>query len=72
MGQLECLEHVKGLGKFPHIKPLCISLDLDDFSCPVISIDALIQAKEAMGRPQDLENAKILRAIREHQEKQTC
>jgi hypothetical protein len=35
--------------------------------CRILSIDALIRAKEAMGRPRDVEAALPLRAIRERQ-----
>jgi len=68
LGQLDCLGELKGIGDFEAVMQRSIVQDLKDFQLRVISLDALIEAKEAMGRPRDLENAKILRAIRERQQ----
>jgi len=67
LGQLDCLGEVKGIGDFDEIMKSCVELEMETFQLKVISLDALIEAKEAMGRPRDLENVRILRAIRERQ-----
>lgn len=67
LGQLDCLGEVKGIGDFAACRSASVTLPVAEIQLPIISLDALIEAKEAMGRPRDLENAKILRAIRERQ-----
>lgn len=62
LGQLDCLGEVKGIGDFNAVMERSVELEMETFQLRVISIDALI---EAMGRPRDLENVKILRALRE-------
>lgn len=65
IGQLDCLGEVKGIGDFDAVMERSAKADSVGFSFSILSLDALIEAKESMGRPRDLENAKILRAIRE-------
>lgn len=43
-------------------------LEMGDHSCRVLGLDALIRAKEAMGRPHDLLTVTQLKAIRERGE----
>jgi hypothetical protein len=49
------------------VRAASIQVELFDRSCRVISLDDLIQAKEALGREKDLLTAKELRAAREKQ-----
>jgi len=64
-GQLDCLGNVRGLGGFAQVKRRSIEVQLDAGPCRILSLDELIAAKEAMGRPRDKEAATQLRAIRE-------
>jgi len=62
-GQLDCLSSVKGLGHFAEVKKGSIRVELNAGACRILAIDALIKAKEAMGRPRDAETVLELRAI---------
>ena len=53
-GVLDCLGDIKGLGDFHACNERSIEVDLGGFSIRVLSKDALIEAKKAMGRPKDL------------------
>ena len=65
LGQLDCLSRVLGVGEFDEVVGNSIELGLGAGSCRVLSLDALIRSKEAMGRPRDREAAAQLKAIRE-------
>lgn len=65
IGQVDCLGAVLGVGGFEDVKKRSVSIQIDDFSCRVIRLDALIEAKKAMGRPRDLAAVQELEAIRE-------
>lgn len=64
-GQLDCLGEVLALGGYEDVRAHSLAVQLAGGSCRILSIDALIRAKEAMGRPRDREAALQLRAIRE-------
>jgi hypothetical protein len=66
-GQLDCLGEVLGVGSYEDVAAQSIPLELAGGLCRVLSIDALIRAKEAMGRQRDREAVLQLRAIRERQ-----
>jgi len=53
-GVLDCLGDIKGLGDFSVCKARSLEVDLGGFSIRVLTRDALIEAKKAMGRPKDL------------------
>lgn len=53
-GILDCLGEIKGLGDFAACKERSVEVDLGDFSIRVLTREALIEAKKAMGRPKDL------------------
>jgi hypothetical protein len=63
-GQLDCLGEVKGIGGYPECRKRSVRVRLGAGSCRVLALEALIQAKRAMGRPRDLETVAQLRAIR--------
>ena len=65
VGQVDCLGAVLGIGDFEAVKRRSISIEVDDFSCRLIDLDALIEAKKAMGRPRDLAAVQELEAIKE-------
>jgi hypothetical protein len=66
-GQLDCLGEVLGVGNYQDVEAQSVSVELAGGVCRILSIDALIRAKEAMGRQRDREAALQLRAIRERQ-----
>jgi hypothetical protein len=68
-GQLDCLGSVEGIGAFDMVKARSIKIDMDGFECRLIGLDALIEAKKAMGRPRDLMAVQELEAIREKVER---
>lgn len=68
-GQLDCLGEVKGVGDYEACFRKSEVLEIDGRAMRVLSIDALIQAKRAMGRPRDLHAVLELEAIREQQRK---
>ncbi|MEP2776109.1 MAG: hypothetical protein ABJQ29_00355 [Luteolibacter sp.] len=53
-GVLDCLGDIKGLGGFAECKARSLEVDLGGFTIRVLTRDALIEAKKAMGRPKDL------------------
>jgi len=67
-GQLDCLGEILGLGAYEDVAAHSISVELSGGRCRILTIDALIRAKEAMGRQRDREAALQLRAIRERQQ----
>jgi len=66
VGQLDCLESVLGVGDFFTVKQHSIVMEIDEIECRLIDIDALIEAKQAMGRPRDLMAVQELEAIKEN------
>ena len=66
-GQLDCLGEIKGIGGYPECFARSEALDLDGCEIRVLTLDALIEAKRAMGRPRDLHAVLELEAIRERQ-----
>lgn len=65
LGVLACLSNVKGLGDYPAVKEVSIPLELPIGTCRLLSIDALIRAKEAMGGLRDKQTVLQLKAIQE-------
>ena len=65
LGRLDCLGTIQGVGDFDQVKEHSIEVHLAAGVCRVLSLDALIQSKEAMGRPRDRESVLQLKAIRE-------
>jgi hypothetical protein len=64
-GQLDCLGSVLGIGDFDEVARNSMQIDVGGGKCWVLTIDALIRAKEAMGRERDLDAVRQLKAIRE-------
>lgn len=64
-GQLDCLGEIKGIGGYAECLARSEVLDIDGAKISVLTIDALIDAKRAMGRPRDLHAVLELEAIRE-------
>ena len=64
LGQLDCIGYVKGVGDFNSCLQASRVIEVDDEKFNVLTIEALIQAKEAMNRPRDKETIIQLEAIR--------
>jgi len=64
LGYLDCLSEVQGIGPYEQAKQASRLIEIDSMRLRVLSIDALIQAKEAMNRPRDREAIRQLKAIK--------
>jgi hypothetical protein len=64
-GQLDCLGEVKGVGDFAVASARSVQLQLPFGECRLLDIDALIAAKEAIGRRHDWQTIAQLKAIKE-------
>lgn len=64
VGMIDVLSSVLGVGDFTRLKSTAERLEIDGRIQWLMSLDDLIQAKEAVGREHDLLTAKELKAIR--------
>lgn len=62
-GVIDCLGEVSGIGNYQQALPNSTLIDLPIGTCRVLTIEALIRAKEAMARPHDLRTVTALKAI---------
>lgn len=65
LGILDCLGEVAGIGDFDAVLRQSELKSFPFGTCFVLKIDALIQAKQAVGRPHDLVAVAQLQAIKE-------
>lgn len=65
LGILDCLGYVNGIGDFQHVLKGSRKIEVEGIELNILTIDALIQAKEAMRRPHDQQAVIQLKAIRE-------
>lgn len=65
LGQLDCLSEVKGVGDYAEVRRQSIEVELPAGPCRILSLEALIRAKEAMGGPKDKLTLLQLKAIQE-------
>jgi len=63
IGQVDFLGTIKGIGNFTLVEGGSEVISMGDFSFKILSISKLIEAKQAMGRPRDLETISILKQI---------
>lgn len=64
-GRLDCLGFIQGVGDFEAVLAESVELDLGGYTCRVLGLEALIRAKEATGRPHDLQTVVQLKALQE-------
>ena len=64
-GQLDCLGEILGVGDYDRVLAQSLAIQLAGGPCRILSIEALVQAKQAMGRDKDRETILQLRAIQE-------
>jgi predicted nucleotidyltransferase len=65
LGQLDLLSEITGVGTYAEVSMHAISIDLGGITCQVLDLDALIQSKQALGRPRDRQAVIELEAIRQ-------
>jgi hypothetical protein len=70
LGILDCLGEVAGVGGYQEALQRSEISGLSHGGVRMLNLDALIAAKEAVGRPRDLEAVRQLRAIKEQLEQQ--
>ena len=64
LGILDCLGEVAGLGNYEQVLQHSVTHKMSYGEFPILSLDALITAKEAVGREKDLYAVRLLRAIK--------
>jgi len=67
LGKLDCLSEVAGIGRCSDVIKQSIRYQTTYGEFHMLSLDALIVAKETTGRQRDLQAARLLRAIKEKQ-----
>jgi hypothetical protein len=70
IGQLDCMSFIDGLGDFGQVKRASEIHEVEKIRLSILSLNALIRAKQAMGRPRDAEAVLQLEAIRKIKEQQ--
>lgn len=70
LGKLDCLSEVKGIGSYEDALRRSIHFKLSYGEFRILDVDALIAAKEAVGREHDLAAVKQLRGIKEKHSQQ--
>jgi hypothetical protein len=70
LGILDCLSQVAGIGDFDAVLQQSELKEFPFGRCYVLKIDALIRAKQTVGRPHDLISVTQLNAIKEKNEQQ--
>jgi hypothetical protein len=68
LGILDCLSEVAGIGSFEEVKKCSVIQKMYDSDFAILSLDALIAAKQAVARERDLEAVRQLLAIKERQQ----
>lgn len=65
LGDIDLLGEIAGGGSYADLRPDAIGLQLFGIRCLCLSLNQLLQAKRAAGRPKDLEVIAELEAIEE-------
>ncbi|MCG3180413.1 MAG: hypothetical protein BIFFINMI_02773 [Phycisphaerae bacterium] len=63
LGELDVLGDIAGLGSFEEVRRNSVAMELDGRAFRVISLEALIKSKSALGRPKDRQAVIQLEAI---------
>lgn len=64
-GQLDCFGNVKGIGGYSECLKLSEPIEMAGFTMMTLSLEGILIAKRAMGRPRDLQAVFELEAARE-------
>ena len=70
LGKLDCLGEVSGVGAYEQVLQHSITHETSYGEFQILTLDALIAAKEAAGREKDLYAVRLLRGIKEKKEQQ--
>jgi hypothetical protein len=70
LGKLDCLGEVSGVGAYEQVLQHSITHQTSYGEFQILTLDALIAAKEAAGREKDLYALRLLRGIKEKKEQQ--
>jgi len=62
-GQLDIMTEITGIGSFDDVASCSTELSIQDTAISVLSLEALIRAKRALGRDRDLRAAAELEAL---------
>lgn len=65
LGVVDIIREVTGVGDFHRVAANAVTVDLFGAQIKVMSLDDLITAKQALGRPKDLAMLKELKVIRD-------
>lgn len=65
LGDIDLLGEVKGIGNYDDLLSESLEIDLDGYDTKLLSIPALIIAKEAAGREKDRVGLQVLYALQE-------
>lgn len=65
MGDIDLLGEVKGIGNYEDLIDQSMIVDLDEFPTRILSIPALIVAREAAAREKDQPGLKVLYALQD-------
>lgn len=69
LGQIDLLGEIKGIGSFDECLKNSEPVVIDGTAIRILTLDALILAKRAMGRPKDLHAVLELEVIRERRQR---
>lgn len=64
LGRLDCLSTIEGLGDFAKVKAASEDIEVEGMHLNVLTLDALIQTKQALNRPRDREMLRQLQALK--------
>jgi hypothetical protein len=64
LGRLDCLSTIDGLGDFAQVKGASEVFEVEGMRLHVLSLDALIQSKQALNRPRDQEALRQLQTLK--------
>ena len=70
LGDIDLLVEVAGLGNYETVSHYTTLVTLEDITVQALTLDGLIKAKEAAGRPKDLVHLITLRALKEMEDKE--
>ncbi len=65
LGRLDCLSTIEGLGDYDQVKKASELFEVEGMRLDVLTLDALIQTKQALNRPRDRQAVRQLESIRQ-------
>lgn len=69
-GEIDLMVEVSGLGDYKAVQKHATRIEVDGFTVETLTLEGLIEAKEAANRPKDQEHLIILRALKEMEDKE--